>query len=34
MGIIFERDYYLAFIERKKIDDRIPEDPDISISSI
>jgi hypothetical protein len=34
MGIIFERDYYLAFIAKKNIDDQIPEDPDVSLSDV
>ena len=34
MGIVFERDYYLMFIEKKKIDDQIPEDPDVSLSTV
>ncbi|MBN1931442.1 MAG: hypothetical protein JW786_07525 [Desulfobacterales bacterium] len=33
-GMIFERDYYLRFIESKDSDDIIPENPDISISSV
>ena len=33
-GIIFERDYYLMFIEKKKIDDQIPIDPDIGLSTV
>ena len=33
-GIIFERDYYLMFIEKKKIDDQIPVDPDIGLSTV
>ena len=34
MGIVFERDYYLMFIAKKKIDDQIPEDPDVSLSTV
>jgi hypothetical protein len=34
MGMIFERDYYLRFIEKKRMGDRIPEDPDVSLSTI
>ncbi len=34
IGIIFERDYYCRFIAPKRVGDRIPEDPDVSITSI
>jgi hypothetical protein len=33
-GILFERDYYFRFIEKKDADDRIPGNPDISITAI
>lgn len=33
-GMIFERDYYYRFIESKDADDKIPEDPDISITGV
>jgi hypothetical protein len=33
-GIIFERDYYHRFLEPKGASDKIPEDPDISITSV
>ena len=31
MNMIVERDYYFRFIEYQKIDDQIPEDPDLSL---
>ena len=34
MGIIFERDYYIAFIQNKNIDDQVPDDPDCSLSMV
>ena len=31
-GMIFERDYYYRFIAPRNTDDKIPEDPNISIT--
>ena len=33
-GMIFERDYYYRFIEPRDADDKIPEDPGISITGV
>ena len=33
-GMIFERDYYYRFIAPRDADDKIPEDPGISITSV